>query len=102
MGTHANAGKPPQGIPSLDGCGRPALRRSHCPLAHQLRNSLNVVIGHCDILAEKTVSEEVRKQLDAVCGAAWNMADILERCRTEKCEQQGPTVECAPLNSRRP
>lgn len=75
---------------------------SLCPLAHLLRNSLNVVIGRCDLLAEKAAPEEIRKHAKAVSGAAWSMAEILKRCQPERCEKQAEIVECQALDSTLP
>lgn len=101
MGCHTEIGKPPQEMRALDAKAscRPGLHMSPCPLAHELRNSLSVVTGHCELLAAEIDSEELRKHLDAMSGAAWSMAEILRRCRSETCEKRASTVEGDPLHS---
>lgn len=95
MSRHANVGKPPQEMRTFDvkaGC-RPVLLISPCPLAHELRNGLSIVVGNCDLLTEKIESEELRLHLDAISRAAWDMAEFLTRCERQQCQMHSARIE---------
>lgn len=99
MSGHAKVGKPPQEMRTLDvkaDCP-PVLLLSACPLAHELRNRLSIVVGNCDLLMEKIENEELQKHLDAISRSAWNMAEILTRCEHQRCQMQRAKIGHALL-----
>ena len=55
-----------------------------CPLAHELRNRLAIVLGCCELIAEADTSEKLAKHLESISKAVWAMTASLEQCRPRK------------------
>lgn len=59
-----------------------------CRLAHDLRNSLGIVVGHCELVADTGVSERTTRHLESIRRAVLKMTTLLEECRHERCKGQ--------------
>jgi len=70
--------------------GRPIMSSPQCKLVHDLNNYIGVVIGHCELLGDRTSKDaEIAEHLSQIRVVAQKMA---ERIRTNVCERK--KLEC--------
>ena len=69
----------------MDSEKRPRPTGDGCPLAHDLNNSLTVILAHCEILAARLTDSDAAKRLRLIYQAASHMAGEIANhpCRVE-------------------
>lgn len=66
--------------------------RTHCSLAHDLKNQLTVILGRLELLSEMVPPDSaVAKQLGLIREAARSMAEQIE---TRECEMDSAGRNC--------
>jgi hypothetical protein len=62
---------------------RPVASVRQCRVAHDLRNTLVVISGYCELIADADLNPRTRNHFQSICCAVMRMTALLEQCGSE-------------------